>query len=246
VQEPQFHLERDRAESFGSVAQQYERYRPPFPDALFADLAGTRVLDVGSGTGKVARALAVRGLPVLGVEIDPRMAEVARALGATIEVAKFEDWDDAGRRFDLVTCGDAWHWIDPARGAAKVAQVLEPGGLFVWFFNLQTLDEDVMQRLDVVYREHAPNVQVYGRTPPREAFEPRPLAGPFTPDEVRTYTWERRATAAEWASFCGTISDHQRLTAEQRARLLDAIRIAIGDPVTVHGRTTAHVHRRLP
>ena len=132
------HLERDRAESFGSVAEQYDRYRPAFPDALLGDLAAmagsTEVLDVGSGTGKVARGLAQRGLSVLGVELDPRMAEVARGQGVRVEIARFEEWNDAGRRFDLLTCGDAWHWIEPKRGAEKVAHVLRPGGAFVRFW----------------------------------------------------------------------------------------------------------------
>jgi SAM-dependent methyltransferase len=132
------HLERDRAESFGSVAEQYDRYRPAFPDALLGDLAAmagsTEVLDVGSGTGKVARGLAQRGLSVLGIELDPRMAEVARGQGVRVEIARFEEWNDVGRRFDLLTCGDAWHWIEPKRGAEKVAHVLRPGGAFVRFW----------------------------------------------------------------------------------------------------------------
>jgi predicted RNA methylase len=52
-----------------------------YPDALLDDLATLRpahVLDVGCGTGKAAVGLARSGLSVLSVELDPRMAEVAR------------------------------------------------------------------------------------------------------------------------------------------------------------------------
>ncbi|QFZ22878.1 class I SAM-dependent methyltransferase [Saccharothrix syringae] len=76
----ELHRDRTRAESFGSVARRYDRYRPGYPAALVDDLVAvgpTRVLDVGCGTGKVAAALVGRGLPVLGVEVDGRMAEVA-------------------------------------------------------------------------------------------------------------------------------------------------------------------------
>ena len=75
------------------------------------------------------------------------MAEVARGQDVRVEVARFEEWNDAGRRFDLLTCGDAWHWIEPKRGAAKVAQVLRPGGAFARFWNIQLLDEPVMAAL---------------------------------------------------------------------------------------------------
>jgi 2-polyprenyl-3-methyl-5-hydroxy-6-metoxy-1,4-benzoquinol methylase len=104
------------------VADQYDRFRPTYPDALIEDLAGLRpakVLDVGCGTGKVAVALAERGLSVLGVEVDQQMAKIARGHGIDVQVAAFESWDATGRTFDLITCGDAWHWIDPARGVAK-------------------------------------------------------------------------------------------------------------------------------
>src|SRR5581483_6684340 len=109
--------ERDRAESFGSVARQYDRFRPSYPSELIDDLVAlgpSDVLDVGCGTGKAGRLLADRGLDVLGVEIDPQMAEVARDHGLTVDVGSFEEWETAGRRFDLLVSGQAWHWVDPA------------------------------------------------------------------------------------------------------------------------------------
>jgi len=254
VVDPQFHLQRARAEAFGAAAEQYDRHRPDFPDALIDDLAALgakRVLDVGCGTGKVARALARRGLSVLGVELDARMAAVARAHGVEVEVARFEEWDDAGRRFDLVTSGDAWHWIDPARGAAAVARVLRSGGTLARFFNLQVLDEAVMDALDAVYEAHAPELHRYGRAPKTIDVSvnpfPFPLEGPFSAGEVRAYAWERRVSAAEWTAFAGTISDHLRLPAARLARLLAAMRVAIepiGEPLVVHGTTAAMFCRR--
>ncbi len=247
------HLERDRAESFGGVAEQYERYRPAFPDTLLDDLAAlagsTEVLDVGCGTGKVARGLGRRRVSVLGVELDPRMAAVARDHGVRVEIAPFEEWDDAGRRFDLLTCGDAWHWIDPRRGAEKLAQVLRPGGLFVRFWNTQLLAEPVMQALDVVYKKHAPDVYVYGRIPSFElpADDPFPLRGPFSMVDAKTYISERRTTAEEWAAFTGTISDHQRLPAERRAALQAATREVLerfGETLPVRLVTTTVFARR--
>ena len=67
-------------------------------------------LDVGCGTGKVAVPLMARGLPVLGVEPDALMAEIARWHRVPVEVASFESWEPAGRSYDLVTAGHSWHW----------------------------------------------------------------------------------------------------------------------------------------
>jgi SAM-dependent methyltransferase len=49
-------------------------------------------LDIGTGTGKVAAAIAARGVRVLGVDPDAQMAAVARARGLEVEVAPFETW----------------------------------------------------------------------------------------------------------------------------------------------------------
>ena len=56
------------------------------------------------------------------------MAEQSRQGGTGTEVVKFEDWDPAGRSFDAVTAAHAWHWVDPAAGAARAAAVLRPNG----------------------------------------------------------------------------------------------------------------------
>ena len=136
------HTNRTRAESFGAVAEVYELARPSYPPALVDDLlagAPADALDVGCGTGKAARLLTQRGVPVLGVEVDARMAAVARAHGLTVDIGTFEQWNAAGRQFDLIVSGQAWHWIDPDAGAAKAAVLLRPGGLLAPFWNFSAV-----------------------------------------------------------------------------------------------------------
>lgn len=191
-------------------------------------------LDVATGTGKIARGLSARGMRVLGVELDPRMAEVAH--GVEVEVGRFEDWDDAGRRFELVTCGDAWHWIDPVRGLEIVKRVLRPGGVFARSWNVQLLDDAAMARLEPVYRAHAPGLPMQGRLPPGAPSAPPSIGD----EEARSYPWQRVVTADEWAGFCSTISDHRG-----RDTLIAAIRDALGGPVTVYGEAKVWLARFL-
>jgi SAM-dependent methyltransferase len=240
----ELYRDRARAESFGAVAQQYERYRSTYPDALLDDLAALRpaqVLDVGCGTGKAAVGLARRGLSVLGVELDPRMAEVARGHGIPVEVAAFETWDDAGRRFDLITCGSAWHWIDPQLGMAKAAAVLSPGGTIARFWNYHVLDEYVVAMFEALYREHAPDVQPHGR-PPDDSGYIDPFAGneAFSSIEQRTYYWERPLSATNgW--------DRQRLSAITSAStwLLRTVLQALGETIDAVVRHRAGTWRNL-
>lgn len=224
----ELHHDRARAESFGSATEEYDRYRSGYPDALLDDLAALRpshVLDIGCGTGKVAVPLAARGLPVLGVEVDPRMAEAARAHGVRVEVGAFETWDDAGRRFDLITCGAAWHWIDPVLGIAKAAEVLRPGGTLARFWHVETTAADVLDALLDVYRRHAPEL----RTADRRTAGPVAEHDGFTPFESSTYQWERTLTADEWVGRASTYSNHQRLEPARLAALQQALRDTIND-----------------
>jgi ubiquinone/menaquinone biosynthesis C-methylase UbiE len=100
------HQQRQVAESFGSDAERYDRARPHYPGALVdrivATSPGPAVLDVGCGTGIAARQFQAAGCQVLGVDPDARMAGLARRSGVETEVAMFEAWDGAGRRFDAV------------------------------------------------------------------------------------------------------------------------------------------------
>jgi SAM-dependent methyltransferase len=115
------------AQSFGSDAERYDRARPRYPDVMveriLAASPGADVVDVGCGTGIAARQLEAAGARVLGVEVDARMADGARRRGLEVEVAAFETWDPAGRTFDAVAAGQAWHWIDPLAGAVKAGQL---------------------------------------------------------------------------------------------------------------------------
>jgi SAM-dependent methyltransferase len=131
---------RDLGRVFNEVPELYDRVRPGYPDELFADLAaitglerGSPVLEVGCGTGQATRSLAALGYAVTAVEAGADMAALARRRLAgwgsvTVENSKFEDWDDRGRRFDVLAAAAAWHWVDPSAGWRRAHDVLRPGG----------------------------------------------------------------------------------------------------------------------
>src|ERR1700730_12715980 len=110
------HEDRRRAGSFGDDAEQYDRARPAYPSNLIDHLLRASpklVVDAGCGTGIASRLLVARGGQVVGVEPDGRMAAIARRRGLAVEEGAFEDWDPAGRQFDLLVSAQAWHWVDP-------------------------------------------------------------------------------------------------------------------------------------
>ena len=126
---------------FGRTARDYARYRTAFPPELFARLAaagigrtGQRVVDLGTGTGVLARDLAAAGCVVTGVDLAPELLDEARrqdaaaGLEVAYRVAPAEDTGLPGGAWDVVCAGQSWHWFDRERVAAEARRLLVAGG----------------------------------------------------------------------------------------------------------------------
>jgi hypothetical protein len=168
------------------------------------------------------------------------MAEIARRYGIDVEVARFEEWDDLGRRFDLVTFGDAWHWIDPVKGVAKVASILEPGGMLVRFFKGYVLPPETFAKLEPIYRSLAPSLNVYGKWPEGiEWVDPVASSQDFVMRPMKEYASDEVFSASQWTGYLSTASDHRRLPPEVLRKLLDVVGEALGPEIVVRARTIA-------
>jgi len=231
------HEERRIAESFGSDPAAYDRSRPPYPDELIRRLTAPEVLDVGSGTGIVARQLQATGAHVLGVDPDARMAEHARSTGVDTEVATFEDWDPAGRTFDAVVAGQSWHWVDPQRGLATVAEVLRPGGRFAVFAHAYAAPPEVGRALADALARAVPDspvnpgatadpVAIYQAGFARVADRIRDT-GRFTEPEQWRFDTDRSYTRDQWLAQLATTGALTPLTADQRTDILGHVGAAI-------------------
>ena len=234
------HEVRQVAESFGADPERYDRTRPPYPQPLIDHIAsgarGRAALDVGIGTGASARPFREAGFEVLGVEVDPRMAAFARADGFEVEIARFEDWDSAGRTFDLLIAGTTWHWIEPTAGANQAAAALRPGGRLALFWNIAQLPPALATAFTDVYRRVVPEL-------PYTPMSADPLAGyqpilaaitnairaadAFDTPRRHDLQWEHTYTSAQWLAQVPTFGGHSRLPQTQLAQLLNGLAAAI-------------------
>ncbi|MGD0606680.1 MAG: class I SAM-dependent methyltransferase [Streptosporangiaceae bacterium] len=240
------HLQRQVAEGFGANAGRYDRARPSYPVALVDRIiaaspgpahSGPHVLDVGCGTGISARLFAAAGCRVLGVDPDPRMAELARQGGTETEIATFEDWDPAGRTFHAVIAAQAWHWVDPVAGAAKAAAVLRPGGRLAVFWNAFDPPEDLREAFGEVFRRVLPDSPSSGfwSRPAVEAYragcarvaEVIRQAGTFGEPEEWVTNWERPYTRDEWLDLVPTTGGFTRHPEAIQQQLLDGLGAAV-------------------
>lgn len=235
------HRARRMAESFGVDAQRYDRARPGYPEALVARIVagspGPDLLDVGCGTGIAARQFQAAGCAVLGVEPDARMAGFARSRGLRVEVATFEAWPSAGRRFDTVVAAQSWHWVDPVAGPRRAAEVLRPGGRLAIFGHVYEPPAEVAEPFAAAYRRAAPDSPFSGG-PAR-----RPLdlyqamytdvadrirdTGRFDEPEQWRFDQELSYTRDQWLDLLPTTGGLTGLRPEQLAEVLDAVGNAI-------------------
>jgi len=140
----------ERAHSFGQWAADYDRYRPGYPDELFATIQqrlglpkAPRVADLGAGTGRASIAMARLGWHVTAVEPTAPMLEAMRAAVsdsgtdiATIEAsAEATGLPDAS--VDLVTAAQAFHWFDETRAVPELARIIRSGGGAALFWNVR-------------------------------------------------------------------------------------------------------------
>jgi SAM-dependent methyltransferase len=230
------------AESFGVDAGRYDRARPGYPAAMVerivAESPGRDVVDAGCGTGISARLFQAAGCRVLGVDPDPRMADLARESGLEVEVAKFEQWDAAGRTFDAVIAGQAWHWVNMAAGAARAAAVLRPGGRLAVFWNAFDLPAELREAFGAVYQRVVPD------SPMASGFWSRPAsvqylgmcdaaadgmrqAGAFGDPQTWRFDWSRPYTRAQWLDQVPTFGGHSLLPPRVQAELLAGIGAAV-------------------
>ncbi|WP_442940249.1 class I SAM-dependent methyltransferase [Nocardioides sp. B-3] len=129
------------SESFGAVAEAYDRGRPSYPaDAVAWLLDGDAkiVLELGAGTGKLTREMVDQGHAVFATEKDPAMLEVLqqRVPEVSAKVAGAEEIPANDRSVDVVVAAQAFHWFDHELAIPEMARVLKPGGhvALVWNF----------------------------------------------------------------------------------------------------------------
>ena len=228
--------------TFDEAAELYERARPGYPDQLFDDLhdltglgAGSRVLEVGCGTGKATRALARRGYRVLCVELGANLAAVARRELASVRdvrvvTAPFETWDAADETFDMVFAATAWHWIDPGARYRKAASVLRDRGALATVATSHAFPPDA----DPLFRDFQDAYESVGEArlewppPPPEAAADDSAeidrSGLFETVGVRRYLWARDYTADDYVSVLETYSGHRLMAREAREELYSRIR----------------------
>lgn len=146
-----------RKSDWSLTSTDYARFRPGPPDSLYEKLgalgigtSGQRVLDLGTGTGVLARKFASQGCLVVGSDIAAGQILVAHQLARDenlnieFRVCAAEKTGLPSNSFDVITASQCWFYFDITKIVPEVRRLLAPGGLLV------TTQFNYMPRLDHV------------------------------------------------------------------------------------------------
>jgi SAM-dependent methyltransferase len=249
----------DRALSFGVRAEAYERFRPGYPVELvdtvmaYAGQPVRTALEIGAGTGKATRLFAQRGVAVTATEPDAAMlAELRRHVPANVRTvrAAFEDLRP-GESYGLVYAAAALHWTNPEGRWSRVAELLEPGGVFGSFGGpVQPADPAVEE---AVRAARAPfldsdDIPSPDGTPPEHDMQwpgtELQRSEWFT--DVRQSVVERRLTmsAPDYVGHLSTISAYLQLPAAEQEQVYSRIARVLPETVEIAADIIVHLARR--
>jgi SAM-dependent methyltransferase len=261
----------DRADGqrlFGTDPKAYDSARPGHAEEVYEVLRatcgllpGSKVLEVGPGTGQATHRLLELGAdPLVAIEPDPALAEFLCARfeerieirSSTLEAAELED------DFDLATAASSFHWVDEAVGLAKIRGALHPGGwVALWWtvFGDANRPDPFHEAIEPLMNDlpQSPSEAKGGRPPFGHDGEARVAAlgragfDTIAPRRIEwTHTWDTEGIRGLFGSFSPILA----LDRNRRDALLDAIeRVAerdFGGRVTKPVVTALYTARKPP
>jgi ubiquinone/menaquinone biosynthesis C-methylase UbiE len=233
--------------SFERIAADYHHARPPYAeeavDWAVARLGlgvGSRVLDLGAGTGTLTRQLAARDLDVVAVEPGEEMrAVLAHDLSDVEAVAgRAEEIPLPDASVDAVTVGQAFHWFETEPALAEMHRVTRPGGGFALLWNHFNQDDPLLGAVDDLLRPRDPA----RRSRWRDSYD----SSRFGPLEERAFYELRAMSADQLAAWVASTSRVITAPAEEQREIDREIRqLAAAHRRTVTIRTYVIVAVRL-
>ena len=192
----------DPTRRFSGRVENYARYRPGYPPGvldLLRQRCGlteeSRLADVGSGTGALARLFLENDNRAFGVEPNQEMRGAGerllrRYVRFTSVAARAEDTTLPEGSVDLVTAGQAFHWFDPGPTRRGFARILKPGVYVALIWNTRRKEgKPFLAGYEELLRTHGTHYrEVYhGRR-----ASPKSIRGFFRPDPVEEATFQNR------------------------------------------------------
>jgi ubiquinone/menaquinone biosynthesis C-methylase UbiE len=161
----------DAAESspisgYDRIAQDYDKGRPDYPQAIVPILTnalhlqpGNMVLDLAAGTGKLTKALKNTGVCLYAVEPVAEMRAVFSKQFPEIPIMEGQAEAIAlpPGTVDTVVVGTAFHWFEGEKALNEIARVLKPGGSLGLVWNVFDIEVEWVKQIGLVLQKYEKN-----------------------------------------------------------------------------------------
>ncbi len=198
---------------FGKTASDYGRFRAGFPDEFFDRVfaagivrLGDKLLDIGTGTGTLARGFSRRGCVVTALDRSRPLLDEAVRLAREGRINQIQFVEATAERtglpdgsFDVLTAGQCWHWFARAVAAKEARRVLRASGrIILAHFDWIALPGNVVAATESLIEQHNPQWKLGGGS----GLHPRSLAdlaiAGFTDIETHSFDQAISYTHEAW------------------------------------------------
>ena len=145
---------------FSKQATDYAKYRPGYPQELFAYLASLcreRATAWDCGTGNGQAALHLREHFQIVIATDPSEKQIKNAVPHErifYQISRAEKTAIKSNTIDLITVAQAIHWFDFPEFYKEVRRVSKPGGILaVWCYGLLKVSAEIDAAINQFYND---------------------------------------------------------------------------------------------
>lgn len=234
---------------FDTIPLQFEKYRPRYCEALFADLIdyakigpGKTVLELGPGTGQATNPILNTGCDYHAIELGEHLYEMmkskyGRCKNFSIVNDDFITHDFGSQKFDMIYSAATIQWIPEEIAFSKTYELLKPGGTLAMMLtkgDYKTPNENLFNKIQKVYSEFfKPECEYKHR-----GFQYSNATNyGYDGFEKREYYGKREFTADEYVAFSGTHCDHIVIPEPYKSKLYNGLKEAVieaGNKIVFH------------
>lgn len=216
---------------FNEDENNYDKYRPTYPEELFLDIINyshishdSRALEIGIGTGQATLPIIESGCKVTAIELGDKLAKYVKDKFShyknfNVINADFIESKIDKETFNLVYCATAFHWLPLEESYAKVKNVLKDGGAIALFWNhpYPNRQDDISNIVNrKVYDKYRPSSKErveFSKNDCQKHIDELKRFG-FKDIISKLYYRKRTLTSEEYISLLNTYSDHRALPVE--------------------------------
>ncbi len=222
------------SEMFNQAADYYDRYRPSYPEDIIDIIIketkiqkGSRLLEIGAGSGKATELFTGRGFDILCIEPGNELVNIGnkRFEGNAIrfETARFEEYNLPFQSYNVIFSAQAFRWIPQPIGYEKCAYALKADGFLALFWNMYiTYDNKVDNELLEISNKYGGFADFLSEIDCEKRIQSIVTgigdSGLFSMPKVFRTLWKQEYTADEYYGFALTGNRFVQKSNEEKHR----------------------------